>query len=228
MSTIAETATLAHGFTMADVDKAARVAASKARAHLFQYEERHDLAWMAIVEEIYSSDERPESLTKIGFVAINRAADEERRQHGKSSYRPLERDEWAPRFAIYWRALATAGDFTEQIAERVALRQVLSELTPAEYEAVSTLAAFGDVGLAADALGVSRGTFNNRMMKARRRINVLWLAPETPPGPRKRGEDGKCSYGHDLSEHGYQDKGRDRIMCGRCIRNAQRRRRARA
>ncbi|RYB90996.1 hypothetical protein EUA93_18855 [Nocardioides oleivorans] len=226
MSLVANTAELAHGFTMADVDRAARIAASRAKAPMLGYDERKDIAWMAIVEAIYASDERPENLGQIGFTAISQEATDVQRHHGKLSYRKLERDEWAPHFAIYWRAVAGSGSFSEQVEERVALGQVLGALTAEEYDVIATLAAFGNHAAAAEALCLTRTTFTTRLMRVRRKINALWLAPETPVGPRKRA-DGKCSYGHDLDEHGYQSKTRDHTLCRVCLRNAARRRRAR-
>lgn len=228
MSIVADTATLARGYSMGDVDRAARMAASKAHAspHM-SWTERNEVAWMAIVEAVYDGSEIG-SLVKIGLQAISTESNAYLRQHGLRGDRGD--DEFSCKFSIFWRHIGAGGDrdFTDSVTERLALPMVLGTLTPAEYEAVVALAAHGSSTAAAEALGIKLGAFSSRMRTARKRMLEAWYSPETPPDTTqgKLSLDGECNSGHDMTVHGVIYDGRPR--CRMCKRNNQRRVRARA
>lgn len=115
-----------------------------------------------------------------------------------------EHDE-KPRFLQYWLPItAPMSDFTDRIVEREALPQVLSKLTPREYEAIATLAAYGSQKAAAEALGLTSRAFGMRLWNARMRLWRFWFEHETPP-PRSRTSATTCRYGHLKAEHGFID-----------------------
>lgn len=224
MSFVAETATLVHGFTMADVERASRTAASRAQtsSHL-SWNERYDIAWMAIVEAIYDSDGPPEEgLTKVGLRAVGAEGTALLRQHGLGANRG--EDEFTPRFTAYWIRRPDT-DFTDKIVERLSLPQVLSTLTPLQYEALAALAVYGSQKAAAEALGVEITVFYNRTRKARSRAIAAWFGDETPRAPVAHSGDA-CQAGHSRSEWSVV-LASGIVGCRKCNRNAARRRRAR-
>ncbi len=226
MSLVAETATLVHGFTMADLDRIAR-AASRLRHYIRSVDEndRYECAWHAAAERLYSSVEPPRymDLVLAGLTAIQKEVGAHLRHHG------IDRNTWepAPRFTLYWDASTVdrpgrwPEDFTDHVTERMALPQVLGLLTAMEYEAVSALAAHGSQVAAASAVGVSPHVFQQRIGRARRRIAEAWLAPDQPRQRRANA----CLSGHDRAEHGFMDE-HGRWVCRTCKRNSHRRRRA--
>ncbi|MBS2939593.1 hypothetical protein KDN32_17780 [Nocardioides sp. J2M5] len=227
MSLIAETATLAHGFTMADVEKLTRRSLFLARpSSALTHSERHETAWFRIVELIYSSADRPEEydLARAGADAVHRAVQDTWRFNGRD---PRERRAM-PAFERYWVNIRSNEDFTDGIAERLSLPAVLSSLTPLEYEAVAALAAHGSSVAAARALGVTSRAFGKRVAKARAKILPLWYAPETARATttRKRPDTEHCTVGHDLGEHGRVTPS-GYTVCRRCERNEKRRANAR-
>lgn len=224
-ATLGEIATLAHDFTMADIERASRISAYRARTGTFlTWGERYDIAWMAIVEEIYTAQEKPD-LVEVGMSAVGAESKAHLRHHGVVGLTGA--NEFTPRFRAYWHHVAAETDFTDGIVDRLALAQVLGVLTPKEYEAIAALAALGSSVAAAKALGLSRPAFKERLRRARAKIFALWYAPETPRdlGRYKLTPDGQCTYGHDLTEHGVIYDGR--LRCRRCKRNDARRKLAR-
>ena len=244
MSMLAETATLAHGFTMAEIDRYATLTARRLWTSGLDFEERYDSAWHAIVELIYASDTKPD-WREIIFAArnaIQKATGDQMRHHGVDKLR----GGLAPKFRRYWGVeegsdrpgamhtvrSAVAEDFTDRLVERMALPAALSTLTAEEYEVVATLAVQDSRRAAADALGLSEAQFAHRLQRARAKVMALWLAPETPRqmgGSRgstaEQRAAGVCGNGHNRDEHSYRDS-RDLVVCRLCKRNANRRRKA--
>lgn len=219
MSTVAETATLVHGFTMADVERAAHIAANQA-VRLMPYWDRYDLAWSGVVEHLYSATEAPtrRELINHGLEAVNSETLSHLQQHGMRSSSPREPNQRGAHFDKYWRKVSEVEDFTDKITERLALPQVLGQLTAIEYQVVAALAAHGNQADAIAALGISRAHFQRNLRSARATVTALWVAPETPrglgPGSQAKG---LCRYGHLLDEHGF-DSADGRRRCGICRR----------
>lgn len=247
MVTVAEIATLAHGYTMDDVDRMAGLAVSNtvAKVSHLDWDERRSSGWHAIVELLYCSHNKPTArdLVAAGERAILRANEAERRHHGLSKRNP---GQLAPRYLMFWsvdqpsdrpaRMIRANGphvdaDFTDRIVDRMALPTALGELTDVQYEALAALAAHDDRERAAAALGISVVTFNRRLKSARRRFLAEWFAPETPRS-LSRSEDartdpeGTCKSGHSRVEWGIRTPS-GRLRCRLCQRNVTRRRRAR-
>lgn len=214
MTSVAETATLVHGFTMADVDRASGIAANLHRTSYWSYDDRYETAWMAIVEHLYANAELPDrDLVRVGNAAISKARNDELRHHGVDRY-----GEPAAKAERYWRAVAGEEPFADRVTERVALRQALATLTADEYEALVALASLGDQASAYNYLGVSRAQFQRRLRSARQKVNIVWVAPETPRDLSENKGDGCCKYGHPLEGDNLYISSEGRQRCRTCRR----------
>lgn len=227
---VAETATLVHGFTMADLDKAAKkAAATNSSFSLLQWEDRYDAAWMAIVESLYAAIERPtfRELVLVGLKAVSSENHAHRSTHGLGGAHRRDGDV-SPSFKTYWTRRGDS-DFTDAIAERLALRTVLGLLDGRQYEVIVALAVHGTQEKAAQALGIHPLTVNRRVKAARRIMIDAWFAPETPPDTSIRSRDAEtCRYGHSRAEHSFVRPNDGGIRCRVCERNRSRRRKARS
>lgn len=224
-ATVAETATLVHDFTMAEVQRIARYCANYGDGRNLDASDRYDCAWFGVVEHLYAAVERPtgNELIVAGRKAVRQLYNDHLRHHGidKNTLNP------APNFAKFWFPPSPPEDgFSEKMIERLALPQVLSKLTPIEYQAITTLAIHGSREGAAAALGIPMGTFNDRIIRARDRIARLWMAPETVPKRRPRISEEACRSGHARAEHGYKTNA-GKWACRICLRRLQRAHRAR-
>lgn len=225
MSVIAETAELVWGYTMADVDRAARVAVRKHDySRSLDDEDRADCAWHAVVTELYSRDDPPtfHDLLQAAFTALSREVSEHRRHHG------ITAEGMAPKFERYWLPVKfeRTDGFSDRICETIALRDALGVLTGDQYEALSTLAAFDNAaGAAAEALGLKYHGFMYRVYSGREKIKAVWFDEETPVVSKATGDT--CRVGHARGEHGRRLPD-GRWECVRCKRAASRRRAARS
>lgn len=229
-TSVGEIATLAWGYTMADVDRLARRCASGTMsfgASMIPVVDRREDAWFGIVERLYSCMEHPAvpELLEAGRNAISRSLGAHEHHHGlkwtDAGYAP------ARNFTKYWNAAAGThdDDFTDRVAERLALPQVLFLLTPREYEVLSVKAAAPDDATAIEVLGISRKNFYLHLRNARAKILEAWLAPETPLKKIAQGGD-KCQSGHLYAEHGYfttNKAGKEIRQCRICKRLTNRR-----
>ncbi len=224
-ATVAEIATLVHGYTMADIDRCARVAVSKhTRSASLDREDREASAWHAIVVELYTCEEPPSfyDLLRTAWAALDQDITDARHHYGWGA----DGDGNAPKFNRYWLPVKyeRSDGFSDRICEAVALRDSLGVLTGDQYEAIATLAAYDNAaGDAAAALGLKYHGFMYRVYSAREKIKAVWFGDETPVASKKTGDT--CRVGHARAEHG---KLRPDGMweCRRCKRNADRRRNA--
>jgi len=230
MSTVAETATLAWGYTMADIERLANRAVGRhGLSHRMDYSDRHDVAWHAIVEELYTTPELPAPyrLITAGLRALDREISDYRHHHG------IITDGFAPKYERYWRPVThpQTDGFTDRLIEVLALPAALSVLSPEQYEAIVTLAAFDNAMQdAADAVGMKYHGFYYRVQAARAKIKEVWFEEETPVGSKPtapHSDAGTCRSGHPRAEHGRQLPS-GIWECRTCKNAAARRRRARA
>lgn len=218
---VGQTATIVHGYTMANIDDMADLAFRTAwRGRGFDESDRREAAWHAIVVELYTNYERPErhELVRAGRNAILEFVDEMSQTQGRRARHDYEE---SPRFKAYWlHVTSSADDFTEGLTERMALPQVLAILSPAEYEAIIALATHRQQTAAAEALGISEAAMNARIAGARKRIMRLWFEHETPRDLKTTPD--RCKWGHSFAEHGVR-KADGRVHCGKCGRDSARR-----
>lgn len=220
MSEVAEIATLAYGYTMADVERIARLAVRLRGNRLLDTDEAQYIAWHGVIVALYEAIEPPprRDLIAAGSQALSSEIKKIASFEGFTPDGGL-----APRFQVYWSVRhGLEDDFTERIAERLSLPAALSTLTGGEYEALTTLAAFdGDMGATARALDIERGALTARLVKARRKIKAVWFEHETPRAWKSMDPD-KCRNGHSRAEHGYRDD-LGRWVCDICRRSINRR-----
>lgn len=228
MTIVAETAELAHGFSMRDVERIAGASVRNTRRYVKWMEpsEQYELAWFAIVELIYTTPDKPATLDMIhaGQKAITAEHERYLADHG------VDRDTLGPKVnhAKYWAHVAgPTPDFTEAIAERIALPQVLAALTVEQYEVLAAVAASGSNAMAAEALGISLSGLNRHLKEARERIIRLWMEGESPWVLRQIDLDKECKSGHPRSVYLHVDPKSGIRMCRRCLTLNARRRRAR-
>ncbi|WP_214055988.1 hypothetical protein [Nocardioides aquaticus] len=216
---MAQIAELAWGYTMADIDSMSFKAARRSRGGwTLDFKDKQETAWGAIVEMLYTSTDQPAYFTLLtcGTDAVDREARHVNRSHGVREGRPG--DDEKPRFLQYWLpVIGPMSDFTDKICEREALPQILSKLTPSEYETIVTLAAYGTQKAAAEALGLKLPTYSARLWNARMRLWRFWFEGETPP-PKTRSSATTCRYGHLRSEYGFINNHGSQ-SCRRCSRN---------
>lgn len=240
---IAATATLVHGYTLADVERAARISVAKhtfSMAYLNQ-EERYDAAYHAVVEHLYSCgcgrgpcrrnyDVAFQDLLSAGIRGIDKELQADRRNDGRDTRTGGE----SAAFVKFWlppRKSKHYDDdgFTDQLCDRVALRAALAALTTEQYDVIAATAAFDNSGPdAASALGLTRDVYKKRLKRTRDAIREVWTG-DLPPA---RVVD-TCSRGHSRAEHGWQRQDGKYLkwQCRECSRAANReslrRRRAR-
>lgn len=218
---VAEIATVVHGYTIADIDRYAFSAVRNVwQGRSLDEQDRYDAAWFAIVEKLYTSAERPTHVELIwaGRNAVLDVLEQRSRHHGTAKRYDYQE---SPRFTAYWLHVASSvDDFTEGVAERLALPQVLSLLSTREYEAIAALAVHGDQRSAAKAIGITESAFNARIKTARQRINRAWFEYETPRTLKATKDH--CRWGHLWSIHGVV-KADGRTHCAECDRGRARR-----
>jgi hypothetical protein len=232
---IAQQATLVHGWTLADVNRAAGIAVSKHRfSGTFDFEDRLDCAWHGVVVELYTRTDPPtfHELLRAGIDELNKEVGSYRRTYG----RPDGDGPTTPNFKRYWLPVMrqkhySDDGFTERLCEHIALRDALSVLTPEQYEALVALAAFDNhAPSAANALGLTLHQFRARVDRGRAAIKVVWFEGETPPARPKKGKNATtCLHGHSRAEYGRQRPSDGAWTCKKCDnaslrRSAQRRR----
>ncbi|WP_091114714.1 hypothetical protein [Nocardioides psychrotolerans] len=196
---------------MADIDALARRAALYRHSTLIDPEEAVAIAWLAIVEDLYTEESTPTRFDLI--VAGTRALSGEIKRmisyHGinAGTTRDQANGSAAPKIQQYWSAHHNhaEGDFTERVAERLTLPVVLSVLTAKQYDVIATLAAFdGDTTAAAKALGMEKPAYLSTLRRGRHQILAVWHEHETPHSQVRVLDPSKCYNGHDRAEHSIQ------------------------
>lgn len=232
---LAATATLVHDFTLADVDRAARTAVKKdtwAKGWISD-EERQEVAWFSVVEYLYDCSCGAGSRTCVEFTfldllkaasaGLGKASNEARSRSGKLKDGT---DELSPNFMKFWLPVMrqkhrTDDGFSNQLCNRMVLREALAALNPQQYEVIAALAAYDSGPKAAEALGLNYFTYATRLRKARQIMTEVWLTGDDAPPPKTN----TCKRGHDREKYGQQveRKGRLTWQCDECKRITDRR-----
>jgi len=174
-----------HGYTVADVQRLARVAilarARSLRPTVATYPQIHGEACGLIVIYLYEQADRPAEVELLRAVDRGFSAATEKDLSFRG--RPRSGDYGtAPRFAKYWMDFATSMSASpeDRVVDHIAVRQILAHLSPARREPIIVMAATGDRDLAAEALGITRSQFTTRLTKARAAFRALWHEGEMP------------------------------------------------
>lgn len=180
----AGTQEIRHGYTLDDAYRIARYVVRTNMWHrAMDTPDRLEAAWYAVVELLYSADQAPSGndLIWAGNRAIDRLVRDEYHSHGVPGRDWMAGKCSAPNFQRYWwLSMLPAPSCENRVVERQALRQIWPRLTPRQRDALTALASTGDYQLAAGAMGVTLGTFNVQISKARKVFFALWHEGESP------------------------------------------------
>jgi hypothetical protein len=173
--------TLRHGYTLADFHRLATNAVLWDFWHHrgVDFQERRELAWSAIAECLYASDEAPSrhELITAGQRAIGEQVRADCVTRGIASERGYI---VMPHFWRYWyQARPTQGP-EERVVDRLALAQIWDELSSGHQQVLLALAAHDDHDRAARSLGLTRSAYRNRLSMARQAFYLLWHEGEQP------------------------------------------------
>ena len=223
MSTkVGEVAEVRWGYTMADLDRLARRVYNKTRrSYLFDQADHYSAAWFGITEHLFDAVEYPSERDLID-AGVERVGEESRANRQFYGINPEGEDGIGPRFGTYWRPQAARTDgFTDRIDDREALPRVLEVLNLDLYEAIVTLAAYGNVAEAAKALGLEYRLYYKRIERARAKLIAAWFAPEHPAS-LGNGYGDTCRRGHSRAQHSFRNE-RGANVCRICTRDTRRR-----
>lgn len=205
----ARTEGLLWGYTIRDIDAAARSAVAADRTRGMDQHTAYDIAWEGIVTALCEADQSPQwsSLVNSGWQAIYAEIRQGTRMRGIPETGRGYATETTPRFAQFWGPLV-APSHEGRIVERRALAEILPALTDLQQSALAALAARGDYQAAADLLGIDYKTLVARVGHARKTFLACWFEHETPPKRRRsdrrvgtRGvQSDTCPSGHRWTE----------------------------
>lgn len=228
------TARLRWGYTLADLNRLARIAAYAARARWVDLSDRYDTSWSAIAEHLYATDTAPSErdLVDVALTACARTAEDELHTYGFTKGDVHAGVGSMARWVTYWSWVARTPTPEDLVVDRMAVRQILPTLTHSQRQAVGALAALEDHAAAARALGLTDGAYLRRLSTARARVRALWVEGETPRGAyrqdkrvRARGEvpATHCAQGHEWTEANTRIRRSGFRQCKACSDAAARR-----
>lgn len=170
------------GYTIEHLHHLARKIVRADRWHAASdIQDRYDAAWHAIVEHLLTAEQPPtrHDLFYAGLRGSDHAVRQSQQAHGYNHHQPGTGIRSS--FERYWVTTAASTPSPEdRVVERRALAQIWPQLTPRQQDALNALAATDDYQQAAAMLGVTPGTFNVLISKARRRFLALWHEGEQP------------------------------------------------
>jgi hypothetical protein len=176
---ITDVHTIKWGYNIADIEKAARIGASRAfGGRNLDRLQRYETAWSGVVEAVYSAVTRPDmsDLIAAGGQQVTKAMQDNMRQHGCA-----REGGNAKQFSVYGHDAARAAPSPERrVVERTALWQIWPQLLDTDRRAFLALATWGDRHTAAQALGIPFNTFKEAVNRARARFLTLWHEGEQP------------------------------------------------
>jgi hypothetical protein len=95
-------------------------------------------------------------------------------------------------FYRYWQPAASSSP-ESIVIDRVALAQIWRRLRPEHKQVLTALTVYDDYELAAEALGISRTWFTERISAARREFLKLWHEGEPPSRPWAQDQRGRTA-----------------------------------
>lgn len=167
-----------HGYTLADVDRHARIGLSMTATSAGSSDDRYQAAWDAVVMALVEAEQPPSrrDLSVAASNAVEKQWHNYRHHHGINS-----RGAVAPRHCMYWLDLGRPTSSPEPaIVEREALARIWPALNDRDRAALTALATMGTYAAAAVAMGLDYRTFTERVRRARTRYLALWHEGETP------------------------------------------------
>lgn len=185
-----------HGYTLDHLHVLAKIAVDRAWSRAAGYAERLEAAWYGIVEHLSAAGSPPQSwdLIDAGRSAVDQVIRADLRQNGIRLRDPYEGRESARNYWRYWwHQAAPAPSCENRVVERHALGQIWPLLSERHRQALTALAACEDYRLAAASMGITVGTFQVHVSKARKAFLAYWHEGEQPSGvwgtDRRRGNN---------------------------------------
>src|SRR5262249_12943901 len=148
------------------------------------YHDQYEAAWYGICERLLEADEQPEhhELIRAGQDAVNRLVNGELHHAGFFKYKTCGTAYGPgsmPGFVKFWnnpvRLLPP-----DDVIEVRALAAIWANLKEREQQALAALAVYEDYAAAAQAMGVTPGTFRGLIKRGRQAFLTLWHEGETP------------------------------------------------
>lgn len=172
---------VAHGFTMKDLDRAARIAVYTARTAGTDVDWRYQIAWSEIAAEVWTA-ETPPRFSELVHAGANAVDVEMRREPHHHGYRREDGGGGVMSAAsVYWWDLTQTSPSPEGgVVDRTALAQILPALPETAQATLHALAIHGRTEAAAAALGIEAKAFQARLATARSRFLALWHEGEEP------------------------------------------------
>jgi DNA-directed RNA polymerase specialized sigma24 family protein len=199
MTVLTGPAVVAHGYTYGQVDQLARYAVRRFRAGRIAGFEEYAV-------EPPSESDLLRAAGK-GIYAFNAEYEQANGWDHKTN-------QVRGRFVKFWTN-PHPGLPEAVVIDRLAVKQILPTLTPAQRDALLLLALFdGDGRRAAEALGVNYSAFKMRIKTARDRFHSYWFEGETPPGWYKNTIHHPAARPDAKVPQWAQDKGRCRRFHG--------------
>lgn len=171
------------GYTLNDLHRLACWSVNNAFSHAADYHDRHDAAWFAIVEHLYSSPDAPteRDLVHTGRTAVDDVTRDERRHHGTARYDSYAGTESGPNFLrFWWWQTKPAQSCETRVVEQFTLAQIWPRLSATHREVLLALAVHDNYDLAAASLGKTYATFRVHVANARKQFLMLWHEGEAP------------------------------------------------
>ncbi len=151
-------------------------------ADFVSFGQRLEVAWHAIIEHLYTSDQppSPREMMNAATRAVNQDVQGIRQFHGRNAHGRYAGTTIKGFERYWWFTASPARSPENRVTERVALAQIWPRLHPVHQQALAALAAHGDHGRAAASLGISRRLFTTRLSDARQAFLKLWHEGESP------------------------------------------------
>lgn len=174
-----------HGYTMNDLDRVARIAASWSNSRACGVSDRYEIAWSAAAEHLCVSPEPPNERALI-WVAKN-AIDRMVRDiwHGYGVY-PDGGAATGSQFHRFWTQ--PTSPWEDRVVDGMAMTQIWPSLTEAQRVALMALAVYETYENAAKSLSLTYAQFMCRITRGRARFRQLWHEGEKPSGQWGRDE----------------------------------------
>lgn len=178
---------LRHGFTYGRAEALAWAAVRRHAPTLgLDLSDRFEAAWSAVTEHLYRASEppTPEELVRAGWDELARLCRTDLYEHGYAVRPGYGRDRLAgsgsaASFRRYWETPRPPTP-EDVVVDRMAVRQILPELTGPQAQALLALAVHGDYDRAAEALGMPPKSYESLLRRARAAFFALWHEHETP------------------------------------------------
>lgn len=176
------TTNLWHGYTLTDIDRLARTAATRAYGgHILDPGDRYHAAWTAIAERLCTATEAPDSraLAIVGMNAINQAGRDHRHTWGLGATWGGSQGD-APNFQRYWDHGRVTPSPEDGIVDRLAVHQIWPHLALTHRQILCALAVHGTCAAAAASLGKTERAYACALHRARAEFYRLWHEHEAP------------------------------------------------